>query len=166
MKRITVKVSTSSIDKAISQLNGYREEIDKRVKKLIDMMVAHGEDYAINRIGYVDTGGSLASISGYRNGNRGVIVAGGNAIWLEFGTGVYYNGSVGSFPNPLGPSTPGVVGIGQYGEGHGAQPYGWWYNDGGEWKHTMGIPAQMFMYGTIQELKRRFPEMARKVFEA
>lgn len=166
MKRITVKVSTSSIDKAISQLNGYRDEIDKRVKKLIDMMVAHGEDYAINRIGYVDTGGSLASITGYRNGNRGVIVAGGNAIWLEFGTGVYYNGAAGSFPNPLGPSTPGVVGIGTYGEGYGSNPNGWWYNDGGVWKHTKGIPAQMFMYSTIQELKRRFPEMARKVFEA
>lgn len=164
--KITVRLSSAGIDKAINQLKGYSDEIDRRVSILIARMVVVGQKYAISAVGSTGTGDAKVPISGYRSKDRGVIVAGGNAIWLEFGTGVYYNGPKGSYPNPLGETTPGIVGIGEYGQGHGANPFGWWFWEGNTLRHTFGVPAQKFMYNTIQELKARFPQMAKEVFEA
>lgn len=127
-------------------------------------MCEFGEDYAINLVGHIDTGETINSIKGYRQDDKGVIVAGGNAIWLEFGTGVKHNGGVGSYPHPLA-SKLGMSAIGTYGAGHGADKNGWYYpSEDGEWKHTYGIEANMFMYRTAQELINQFPDMAMEVF--
>ena len=163
MKNIQVNIlDPKSVDKAIKELNAYRQEFDRKVLALIDKMVEHGEDYAVNTLAHIDTGETLSSIMGYRNGNKGVIVAGGNAIWIEFGTGVKNNGSAGSSPHPKG----GELGmnIGTYGQGKGANPNGWWYYKDGEIKHTYGIKANMFMYKTSLELQRVCPELAKEVF--
>jgi hypothetical protein len=161
-KKITIQLSEESIKAAIKELNAYKRELNKKVQALIDAMVAHGEDYAINQVGHVDTGETLSSIHGYRDGNKGVVVAGGNAIWLEFGTGVRHNGSAGGSPHPVGAEL-GMT-IGEYGQGKGANPNGWWYYDGDKVKHTYGIPANMFMWRTARELERVAPELAREVF--
>jgi hypothetical protein len=162
MKKITIQLSEESIKAAIKDLEKYKRELGKKVQALIDAMVAHGEDYAINQVGHVDTGETLSSIHGYRDGNKGVVVAGGNAIWLEFGTGVRHNGSAGGSPHPVGAEL-GMT-IGEYGQGKGANPNGWWYYDGDKVKHTYGIPANMFMWRTARELERVAPELAREVF--
>lgn len=163
-KVIKISLTEASINKAISELKTYEKWVQDKVLELIDKLVATGEDYAINEVGHVDTGETLASIKGYRRGNRGVIVAGGNAIWLEFGTGVTYNGAVGDSPHPKGKEL-GMT-IGTYGAGHGADPQGWWYQKDGNsrWVHTYGIEANLFMYRTAQELKRLAPKLAMEVF--
>lgn len=46
-----------------------------------------------------------------------VIAAGEDAVWVEFGAGVYHNGSAGSSPHPKG-SELGFT-IGGYGKGMG-----------------------------------------------
>lgn len=155
-------LGTASIDAAIKELKTYQRDIDRKVKALIDAMIQYGEDYAINAVGHVRTGETLTSVKGYRKGTVGVIVAGGNAIWLEFGTGVKHNGPAGGSPHPKGKEL-GMT-IGGYGDGHGADPGGWWYYDETGLKHTYGIEANMFMYKTAQELQRVFPELAREVF--
>lgn len=157
-------LGASSIDKAIKELNAYKKELKRKTEALIDAMVQYGEDYAINAVGHVRTGETLTSIEGYRKGNVGVIVAGGNAIWLEFGTGVRHNGAAGSSPHPKGAEL-GMT-IGGYGDGHGANPGGWWYYDETGLKHTYGIEANMFMYKTGQELRMVFPKLAKEVFGA
>lgn len=162
MKKITIQLSEESIKAAIKELNKYKRELDKKVNALIELMLKHGEDYAINQVGHVDTGETLSSIHGYRDGNKGVVVAGGNAIWLEFGTGVRHNGAQGSSPHPVGAEL-GMT-IGDYGQGKGANPNGWWYYDGDKVKHTYGIPANMFMWHTARELERVAPELAKEVF--
>ena len=165
MRKITIQLSEASIHQAIKELKEYKRDLARKVQKLIDLMVQYGEDYAINQVGHVDTGETLSTIHGYRNGNKGVIVAGGNAIWLEFGTGVRYNGPKGSSPHPMG----GELGmkIGEYGLGHGADPNGWWYYDEAEQSHhTYGVAANMFMWKTARELERIAPELAREVFGA
>ena len=163
MKNIQVNIlDPKSVDKAIKELNAYKKEVERKTLALIDEMVKQGEDYAINSLAHIDTGETLSSIMGYRNGNKGVIVAGGNAIWIEFGTGVKNNGSVGSSPHPKGEELG--MKIGTYGDGKGANPNGWWYFDDGELKHTFGIKANMFMYKTSLELQRVCPELAREVF--
>ena len=162
MKKITIQLSEASINQAIKELKAYKREIARKVQKLIDLMVQHGEDYAINQVGHVDSGETLSSIHGYRDGNKGVVVAGGNAIWLEFGTGVRHNGAQGSSPHPVGAEL-GMT-IGEYGQGKGASPNGWWYYDGDAVKHTYGIPANMFMWHTARELERVAPELAKNIF--
>ena len=162
MKKITIQLSEESIKAAIKELDKYKKELSKKVHALIDLMLKHGEDFAINQVGHVDTGETLSSIHGYRDGNKGVVVAGGNAIWLEFGTGVRHNGPAGGSPHPKG--TELGMTIGEYGKGQGANPGGWWYYDGDAVKHTYGIPANMFMWHTARELERVAPELAKEVF--
>ncbi len=162
--KISIALSESSINDTIKQLRQYKSSLTKKIEALITAMVAYGEDYAINEVGHVDTGETLETIKGYRSGNKGVIVAGGNAVWLEFGSGTRYNGPVGSSPHPMG-SELGMT-IGEYGKGQGANPGGWWYYDAsGQIKHTYGIPATMFMYRTARELERIAPELAREIFK-
>jgi len=162
--KLTLALSEKSISDAIRQLNQYKRDLPRKIETLIAAMVAYGEDYAINEVGHIDSGETLESIKGYRNGNKGVIVAGGNAIFLEFGTGIRYNGPAGSSPHPMG-SELGMT-IGEYGKGKGGNPGGWWYYDeSGAVKHTYGIPATMFMYKTARELERIAPELAREVFK-
>ena len=162
MQKITIQLSEESIKAAIKELAKYKRELNKKTLELIDLMLKHGEDYAINQVGHVDTGETLSSIRGYRDGDKGVIVSGGNAIWLEFGTGVKHNGAVGGSPHPKG-SELGMT-IGNYGHGKGANPRGWWYYDDGKVKHTYGTEANLFMWKTARELERVAPELAREVF--
>ena len=162
MKKITIQLSEESIKAAIKELDKYKRDINKKVQRLIELMVQHGEDYAINEVGHVDTGETLSSIHGYRDGNKGVVVAGGNAIWLEFGTGIRHNGPAGGSQHPKG--TELGMTIGEYGKGQGANPGGWWYYDGDKVRHTYGIEANLFMWKTARELERVAPELAREVF--
>lgn len=162
MKTIVVELGPDGIKRAIQEIQAYKNEVQQKTKDLLKLMVAYGEDYAINAVTHIDTGETLGSIKGYRTGNKGVIVAGGNAIWLEFGTGIKNNGSAGSSPHPKG-SELGMV-IGGYVAGHGANPKGWWYEDNGEIKHTYGIRATQFMWKTALELHKVAPDLAREVF--
>ena len=162
MKKIVISLSDQSINSALKELQAYKKELSRKVNQIIDLMCKYGEDYAINQVGHVDSGETVSSIHGYRQGNKGVIVAGGNAVWLEFGTGVRYNGSAGSSPHPVGEEL-GMV-IGEYGLKHGANPNGWWYYDGEQAKHTYGVKANMFMWKTARELERVAPELAKEVF--
>ncbi len=166
-KVITVRLDPGSVNRAIQELKAHKAQLEKDMQTLIDKMCADGADYAINQVGHVDTGETLSSIMGYRNGNKGVIVAGGNAIWIEFGTGMTKN--AGNIHPPTADGwTPAPFGT--YGKGHGADPGGWWYpesgdvNDPGRWIHTYGIQGNQFLYKTALYLQQQYPDMAREVF--
>lgn len=162
-KHITIPYSESGFYRAATWLEDYAKyRLPKYCLQLIDSMCKVGEDYAINNLTRIDTGETLTSIAGYRNGDKGVIVAGGAAIWIEFGTGVYYNGAGYDYPIPV----DGIVGHGEYGWGYGSNPNGWFYkNEDGEWKHTRGLPAGHFMYNAMQSLRRDCPDLAKEVFK-
>lgn len=162
-RKFVVPLSQDGINQLIKGVKEFRKWQKEKANELLQAMLDYGEDFALNAVGHVDTGETIDSVVGYRNGNVGVIVAGGNALWLEFGTGVRYNGSVGSSPHPEGAKN-GML-IGTYGKGQGANPNGWWYYDGGKLRHTYGIKAQMFMYKTVRELEQTFPDMVREVFK-
>lgn len=159
IKSTTIKIdifNPQSIDNAISAVEHFKNSIKEQVSTMLDAMVAYGESYAINTLAHIDTGETLDSIVGYRDKNKGFIVAGGNAIWLEFGTGVYVSGQQ-EYPIMI---PPGIVYHGEYGKGGGDNPDGWFYLDDKDGKihHTMGIPANMFMYKTLKQLE----ELCRK----
>lgn len=163
-KTITISgLSEVEIDSAIKELEAYKKSIKERTQRLIEVMCQSGEYYAIQNLTHVDTGETLSSIHGYRKGNKGYIVAGGNAVWIEFGTGVARNGT--GYPHPLAQSY-GMAAIGTYGDGNGSNPDGWYYYDAdGRRKHTLGIKADMFMYKAAREIEKQFPDLAKGVFE-
>lgn len=162
-KKIVINpFDSQSIDKAIEELEKEKKEIEKRVQKLIDAMCQEGEYTAKLLLTHIDTGETYSSIMGYRDGEKGIISVGGNAIWIEFGTGVIYNGP--GINHPDGFESGLIVGHGEYGKGQGANPKGWFYLKGGKRYHTKGIPTEPFMYETALWLQDNFKRMANEVF--
>ena len=104
------------------------------------------------------------NVSVDNRGNISVVVADGeDAVWCEFGAGVYYNGSVGSSPNPYGKAL-GFT-IGSYGKGYGKGKAWGYYDDAGELVITRGTPATMPMYNAAKEVTKRAIDIAREVFK-
>lgn len=164
-KTIRMNVSVQSIDKAIKELEAYKVRIEQRLNQLIDRMCMDGAAYAILNLTHVDTGLTQGSIIGYREGNRGIIEVGGNAIWIEFGTGVLGNSGGDSVHENR--AELGVSDWGTYGQGNGSNPGGWYYydeSDGGKLKHTFGIPMNPFMEWAAKRLESEFKSKAREVF--
>lgn len=162
-KTITIDISVGSIQKAIRTLQDYKKSIEKRMQGLIDMMCSDGASLAYTYLEHIDTGETLNSIIGYREGNKGIIEVGGNAIWIEFGTGVTYNqGGDNMHPNR---GELGISDWGTYGEGHGSDPNGWYYYDAqGKRKHTFGIPENPFMAQAARRLAEQFASKAKGAF--
>ena len=103
------------------------------------------------------------SVSVSDRGGIAVIVADGeDAVWCEFGAGVYHNGSAGSSPHPYG-NNLGFT-IGSYGKGYGKREAWGYYDESGEVVITRGTPATMPMYNAAQEVMRKSVEIAREVF--
>ena len=169
MRSITVSCSPEGFNEAAEWLEAYKQEMLDNTKKVLASMLKAGEQMMINNLGHIDTGETLESIVAYRNGNKGVLTVGGNAIWIEFGTGTIYNGEGYNHPKAqeLGMSAHGTyVWHGNLsGLPHGADPNGWWYyGDDGEVHHTNGIPGNRFVYNTAQYLRREYPKLAKEVF--
>ena len=160
VRSITISASSSGFRAAAAWLEDYAETLKEKASKVLDAMLKEGEFTAKVLLVHIDTGETLNSIMGYREGDHGIISVGGKAIWIEFGTGVYAPGQV-DYPV----SVEGIVPHGTYGEGHGADPNGWYYtNINGEVRHTLGIAANMFMYNTAQRLRREYKRIAHEVF--
>lgn len=168
-KQIVISASRDGFERLAEWLEDYARELPKRAEEIIDSMLSKGEAYAFFSLQHIETGETLNSIMGYRNGNKGVLLVGGNAIWIEFGTGVVAN--AGNAPHPKAEEL-GMMPWGTYtwygnlsGLPHGADPNGWWYyGDDGQVHHTYGIPSNRFFYNTAQMLRRQCPDIAKEIF--
>ena len=92
--------------------------------------------------------------------NGYVIRASGEDVcFIEFGAGVTYGeGYSGNRPE-------GIVGIGEYGKGRGANPKGWWYKKEGEDAvHTLGNPPAEGMFAAEQTIRQQVYNIAKEVF--
>lgn len=164
-------LSYDSVDKAIRELEEFRKEFLRKVdefRKLLAERIAteaqSGFDSAISDD--IIRGGSpeLADVKVTVSEDGTLIVADGeDAVWVEFGAGVFHNGAVGSSPNPHG-SELGFT-IGSYGQGHGKQR-AWGYYDGesGELIVTRGTPARMPMSLAMSHAINDIVSIAREVF--
>lgn len=91
-----------------------------------------------------------------------VIANGKDAVWCEFGAGVYHNGGVGSSPHPKGAENGFTIGT--YGKGKGAQTVWGYMDENGALCLTHGTPASMPMYRALQSAMEHIVEMAKEVF--
>lgn len=177
----------SALDLFIRGLERIKNAYDTKMHKMLEDLGKFGEEYAKAHVMNIDTGETRDSINHEVKGNRLIISAGGQAIWLEFGTGITYNedGYPGELPD-------GVGGIGSYGRGQGGTGEGWYYHtdnfrpnaptlenatteitpkayqlkDGSWIVHTYGIQSNHFMWDTITAVEEKAQEMGLKIIES
>ena len=171
-KIISFTLDEKEIDRAIRELKQFKQDFLQKVetyrKRVADEMSSLASlnfsgatmEHTVRGI----TRKPNVNVSVDNRGNVSVVVADGeDAVWCEFGAGVYYNGSVGSSPNPYGKAL-GFT-IGSYGKGYGKGKAWGYYDDTGELVITRGTPATMPMYNAAKEVTKRAIDIAREVFK-
>ena len=158
-KVISFGLSESEIDSAIKELESYKQDILRKCDILRERIADKVDDLT------KESGGARkanVSVSVENGDNISVIIATGeDAVWCEFGAGIFHNGSVGSTPNPY--SNNVGFAIGTYGKGNGAKK-SWGFYENGELKITHGTPASMPMYNAVQAVAQEVEQIAREVF--
>lgn len=161
--KIECTLSAASIASAVEQLKQYAESLEKKSEKLVQSLGDFGADCAANYLGHFDTGETLNSIAFTQNRAEGNVSVAGNAVWIEFGTGVLAN--AGNAPHPKKDEL-GMSSWGEYGHGYGkgvwefpSKEYGW-----GMPIPTKGIPMNQFMYHSAQDMRREMQRIAKEVF--
>ena len=138
-KVIAFKLSEHDIDRAMKELADYKQDILKKTELLRQRVAERLADEA-------------------RQGFNGAVE---DAVWIEFGAGVYHNGSPGSSPHPHGAEL-GMT-IGGFGKGNGKKEV-WGFYEEGELKLSRGTPAKMPMARAVSTVCNEISEIAREVF--
>lgn len=140
----------ASIDRALARIDKIKDNIDHindRIKQLADMGVEVASAAFLMALLNRDNN-AYCKVSTVANENGYSILAEGRQIaFMEFGTGVYYNGN-GSYPGEI---PDGIVGIGEYGKGQGKNDE--WFNPFGAYMtHGQYRTAGMYeAYKTVVE---------------
>ena len=151
----------------------YAQEFPRRVERLRQMIAERiawsaSRGFSTALTSDIFRGGSppTSNVSVYvedRDNVTVVIADGSDAVFIEFGAGIYYNTAAGTSPHPWG-SQNGFL-IGEYGKGHGKQRT--WALPGSTRYNpilTHGTPAAMPMYRGLQEALSVIDELAREAF--
>ena len=156
-----------SIDKGIDAIEKYIEKLEKLETELPKALAEYGAVQAqakFDTAAYdimVDGSGSHPSITCYplESENGWMVVADGAEVcFVEFGAGIYFNGEEAY----LGERPPGIVGIGEYGKGHGNKPI-WGIPKAAGGGLTHGTPASNALYFTARDMEERIVEEAKRI---
>ena len=169
MKTIHIEAfDKSSVDKAIEEVKAIKKEWRRKAKeaeKLIAEELANLINQNLMNVAIAD---DLINVKEHQEvhtapgveararGNT-VTVYGENAVFIEFGAGIYHNGGV---DNPLSKAVQFDTSIGSYGKGHGNEPY--WFV-----AHNLisrGTPAYMPINNAIEQIVPMIPTIVRQVF--
>lgn len=167
---ISFGLSAREIDKAIKELEQYKQELIRKTSLLRERVAERIASLAQSGFagavvddllkGGVKTAQVGVSVSNQENISM-VIADGEDAVWVEFGAGVFHNGSAGASPHPKG-SEMGFT-IGGYGKGMGKKEV-WGYYEDGELRLTHGTPSVMPMYNAMKTVCDEIADIAREVF--
>lgn len=170
VKKISFSLSQDSIDKAIEDIKKYKNDFTKKAIKLRDRVaeeIRSNSQTAFSSAIVDDllNGAKKADVSvtvdyGGANSATLVIASGKDAIFVEFGAGVYHNGAVGSSPHPKGAEL-GLT-IGSYGENGKLDT--WVFVDDSGKHFTHGTPAAMPLYYACLTVSQHFQSIVREVF--
>lgn len=168
---ITMRLSAESIEEAIKKIDEYKQSLNVKATRLAELIaervawsasMGFSTSVADDIIGGAQVGSSVA-VSVENDGRTQIVMASGaDAVFIEFGAGVYNNGAAGSSPHPKGAEL-GFL-IGEYGKGYGRRNVWAFKGEGGETILTHGTPAAMPMYNGLQEILPIITDLAREVF--
>lgn len=171
MKRFNLRLNSQDLKRAAKEIGDYSRELDEKGRQLSNLIAERLRDEAATLFSaavvddYVRGNPDLADVTVRveSNGNVCVVIAEGEeAVFAEFGTGVYHNGSAGSSPHPLG-ARLGMT-IGSYGKGNGRKSTWGFYDETGQLRMTHGAPASMPMYKALLHVCDEVEKLAREVF--
>ena len=161
-------LSLVSIEKAQAQLEAFKAKLKRLETELPRVLAEYGATVAKANFAKAPYDILLSGAFGHANINvtaeqtdNGwrVLASGREVCFVEFGAGVWYNGGGETY---LGTRPNGIVGIGEYGSGHGKQNV-WVFGTGDDKTFTQGTRASNAMYYTAEELKRRIVDEARRI---
>ena len=161
-------LSLASIEKAQAQLEAFKTKLKRLKNELPKALTEYGATVA--KANFASAPYDILLSGSWSNANINVtaeqtdngwrvLASGKEVCFVEFGAGVWYNGGGETY---LGTRPNGVVGIGEYGSGHGKQNV-WVFGTGEDKTFTQGTPASNAMYYTAEELKRRIVDEARRI---
>jgi hypothetical protein len=169
--KITVNVGkgVGEVDAAIAKLKAYRESLVEKNRIFAQRVAELGATNVNTRLSELsavipsDEPIGTAYVENtelYDVCRMRIVVASSMILFVEFGTGIRYSGTVHPKAGEMG------YGAGTYpGKGHWDDPNGWSYQDGsGVWHHTYGIRAQMPMFNAAQEMRAQVLDIAKEVF--
>lgn len=165
-KKISFGLSVSEINNAVKELRKYQAELNYKCQKFADKLAELGLQTAKSVLEqHIYSGETIGSLR-IETDERGavtklrIVVESEAILFLEFGSGIKYSGTVNPKAEELG------YGPGTYpGKGHWNDPNGWWYlGDDGEWHHSFGIEAAMPMYKSTVEMRQQIMKIAKEVF--
>lgn len=172
-KKISFSLDGNSIDAAIAAMDAYEKELSVKTERLRERIAETirwnaQEGFRTAVADDIFRGGERRSgnvdVTVQENGDVTVVMASGeDAVFIEFGAGVYYNGAAGTSPHPKG-AEKGYL-IGEYGKGQGKKKT--WALPGSTSQEpilTHGTPAAMPMYRGVQIAAAQMTEIAREVF--
>lgn len=167
-KIIKMRLSTKSIDKAIKEIKAYKDEVRLKTVQLVRALASRGLTVVDSNTfaeGDSDASNTNAYVEVEERGTTAVAhlyLAGEDVAFIEFGAGVYYNGSAGSSPNPFGQKL-GLT-IGSYGKGHGKEN-SWYYRDANKiLRVSFGTKAAMPLAKADEAIRDQFFDVARAIF--
>jgi hypothetical protein len=171
-KVINVKLTSSGIEAAIRELRKYERRLYRKsvvLRERVSYFISKDASAVFNtavagddlREGTI-AGNVQVSVEQKGNNVTLIIADGKDAVFMEFGAGVYFNGPVGSSPNPLG--TELGFTIGSYST-HKPDKEIWGYKgEDGEIHLTHGTPASMPLYRAVQRVWKDIDRIAQEVF--
>lgn len=179
-RTITIDVfDPASVNRAVQEIRDYSRWVQRKTAELRDRVaelivnqaqpvyqssVAESGFQVING-SYVDDtrfGEVTVSVVPTNETTTVVIASGKDAVFMEFGAGVYYNGPVGSFANAW--AADWGFTIGSYGKGNGRKEVWGYQGDDGQIHLTHGVPASMPLFNAVQRVSRDIVRIAREVF--
>lgn len=171
-KKIKIGLSEQSIDEAIEELARYKQDILKKTELLRDKVAERlaeeaNKGFSGAVVDDIVRGGSprtaQVDVSVDNRGTVTVVVASGeDAVWVEFGAGVYHNSSPGTSPHPHGAEL-GMT-IGGFGKGNGKKQAWGFYDEDGNLKISRGTPAAMPMTRAVTTVCNEISQIAKEVF--
>ena len=160
--KITVSLNTTSVDTAIKQVEDYQKKLKEKLLEIARRLAEVGRTYALasyeGESYYHGDKDITVEVVKTENGYK-ILAIGKEVCFLEFGAGVFYNGSE-SYP---GVRPSGISKIGEFGKGHGKQNT--WYFSSGENGKTHGNPPTASLYWARKEMEKELPRIVKEVFE-
>lgn len=167
--QIDILKGVGEIEKAQQKLREYKEELHLKNEVFVAKLAELGCESVNTKLAELDATiphddpigtAYIDNQSLYDVARMKIIVASSMILFVEFGTGIRYAGTVNPKAAELG------YGAGTYpGKGHWDDPKGWTYmDDKGDMHHTYGIKAQIPMYNASVEMRERILEIAKEVF--
>lgn len=166
-RNIRANLSENGIKQVIRELTGLKrimKQREERAERRLALEIKEKAQDLFDKALVDDIIGSpdyepMVNVEIQKTANGYAVTASGpDAVFVEYGAGVYHNGSAGSSPHPEGVEK-GYT-IGGYGKGYGTRST-WGFKKDGKRVLTHGTPAAMPMY----KAQKKVTENVYKILE-